>query len=136
MKKLSSIIFLLFAIGMVSQAQVLTVEVKGIEKIKGCLYMGFYNSSGTFLKKPVTGVKADVTGKVMVVPVENLSKGVYAISMFQDENGNGRLDKGMMGIPKEKYGFSNDAMGYAGPPSFKAAKFEFRNNKRIIINLK
>lgn len=48
--------------------------------------------------------------------------GRYAISLFHDENGNGRMDKRLM-IPREGYGFSRDAPVRLGPPSFASAAF-------------
>ena len=41
-----------------------------------------------------------------------------AIAVFQDIDGNGRLSKNQIGIPTEPYGFSNNARGLLGPPSF------------------
>lgn len=43
--------------------------------------------------------------------------GVYALTLFHDENANHRLDK-MMGIPKEGFGFSRSPVVRFGPPSF------------------
>jgi uncharacterized protein (DUF2141 family) len=40
---------------------------------------------------------------------------------FADVNGNAKLDKNIIGLPTERYGFSNDAQGRMGPPSFDAA---------------
>ncbi len=48
--------------------------------------------------------------------------GTYAISLFHDENGNGKLDTMVM-IPKEGFGFSRDARVRFGPPRFSAAAF-------------
>lgn len=52
--------------------------------------------------------------------------GDYAIAVFHDENGNGRLDTGIFGIPTEGTGASNDARGTFGPPSFADARFTYR----------
>jgi uncharacterized protein (DUF2141 family) len=49
-------------------------------------------------------------------------QGAYAVSLFHDENGNGKLDT-MMKIPREGYGFSRDAKVMFGPPRFAAAAF-------------
>ncbi|OYW00682.1 MAG: hypothetical protein B7X11_04385, partial [Acidobacteria bacterium 37-65-4] len=49
--------------------------------------------------------------------------GTYAIAVLHDENRNGRMDKGLFSLPKEGYGFSNDAMGLMGPPGFDNAGF-------------
>jgi uncharacterized protein (DUF2141 family) len=48
--------------------------------------------------------------------------GRYAIALFHDENGNGRLDKRLM-LPREGYGFSRDAPVVMGPPRFARAAF-------------
>jgi uncharacterized protein (DUF2141 family) len=49
--------------------------------------------------------------------------GEYAIAVFVDVNGNGKMDKNFLGIPKEQYGFSNNVMGKMAAPSFEMAKF-------------
>mgnify|MGYP001288937381 FL=1 len=49
--------------------------------------------------------------------------GEYAISLFVDSNGNKRIDKNFLGIPKEQYGFSNNVMGRMSAPTFYQAKF-------------
>jgi uncharacterized protein (DUF2141 family) len=51
--------------------------------------------------------------------------GTYAIACFHDENKNGKLDTGTLGIPTEGTAASNDAKGFMGPPTFKNAKFSF-----------
>jgi uncharacterized protein (DUF2141 family) len=54
-----------------------------------------------------------------------LRPGTYAISVFHDENSNGKLDTNFLGIPKEGVGASNDAKGHFGPPKFADAAFQF-----------
>lgn len=49
--------------------------------------------------------------------------GEYALVVYQDENGNGRLDKNFIGIPIEPLGFSNDYRP-KGPPMFARATFQ------------
>ena len=55
-----------------------------------------------------------------------LPHGEYAIAVFVDLNGNGKMDKNFLGIPKEQYGFSNNVMGTMAAPSFEQAKFEVK----------
>jgi uncharacterized protein (DUF2141 family) len=55
----------------------------------------------------------------------SLPPGTYAIALMHDENGNGKLDVGLFGMPLEGYGASNDARGKRGGPSFKDAAFRF-----------
>lgn len=56
---------------------------------------------------------------------EDIPPGTYAMAVIHDENMNGKLDTNWRGIPKEGYGFSNDAKGKVGAPSFSAASFPY-----------
>ena len=47
---------------------------------------------------------------------EGIAPGTYAMAIIHDENMNGKLDKNMLGIPTEGYGFSNDAKGIMRAP--------------------
>ena len=52
-----------------------------------------------------------------------------AIAVFQDLDGNGTLSKNQIGIPTEPYGFSNNARGLLGPPSFRQAVFTISDGR-------
>ena len=64
-----------------------------------------------------------------------LPPGRYAIKSFADENGNGRLDTNLVGLPTERYGFSNDAKGRMGPPAFDAAAVTLDADSSIAFRL-
>jgi uncharacterized protein (DUF2141 family) len=117
-------------------AQELEVIVKNIKSDKGVLMIGLFNSEKTFTKEIWKGERPDAKiGEVKVV-FKNVPPGSYAISIFHDENSNGKLDANLMGIPKEGIGFSNDAMGTFGPPSFEKAKIVIPGNKSVFVTLK
>ena len=107
-----------------------------IEKVEGHLYVAIYNSEETFMKKPLTAFRIDVKDTSLSIPCQGLPTGTYAISLFQDENGNGKLDTAVFGIPTEKYGFSNDAQGVMGPPSYDKCSFTFSGDTTLVIHLK
>ncbi len=65
----------------------------------------------------------------------DLPEGDYAISAFLDENGNGKLDKNLFGIPKERFGFSNNPTILTGPPGFAKAKVRVSGDQEIRIKL-
>jgi uncharacterized protein (DUF2141 family) len=73
---------------------------------------------------------AALTGGVVF---NNLEAGRYAIILFHDENGNGRLDKNFWGVPTEPYGFSNDAGGFLGPPKFDDAAIMLDGNDKAVV---
>ena len=71
-----------------------------------------------------------VDGRAELV-IPDLAAGDYAIKVFQDVNENRELDIGLLG-PKEPYGFSNDARGRFGPPSWEAVRFHFDGTDRTV----
>jgi len=58
--------------------------------------------------------------------------GTYAISVFHDSQNTGKLRTNAFGIPRDGYGFSNDAMGTFGPPSFEKAAFKVTASKNNV----
>lgn len=57
---------------------------------------------------------------------EDIPSGSYALVVLHDENMNGKLDTNWLGIPKEGYGFSNNAKPAAfHAPSFSDASFVY-----------
>ena len=115
----------------------LTVEITGMEADKGKVFLALYNSEDTFLKssKTTKGTNAIVKDGKAIAYFKGLKKGEYAVSLFHDENDNGKMDTKIFGIPKEPYGFSNNAKGFMGPPKFKDAKFTVETNKSISIEI-
>ena len=102
--------------------EMLRVEVINIKNTSGSIRVGLFDNEKDFLKKAVLGetVAAD-SGKVVVV-FKKIPPGEYGISVIHDENNNEDLDLNFLGIPKEGFGFGNDAKGTFGPPSFEKAK--------------
>jgi 4,4'-diapolycopenoate synthase len=58
------------------------------------------------------------------IDVGPLAPAQYAVTVYLDANGNGKLDKGFLGIPKEPVGASNNPKGRMGPPSYSECAFE------------
>jgi uncharacterized protein (DUF2141 family) len=64
-----------------------------------------------------------------------LPPGTYAIGIFEDAILNNRLDNYLFGVPRGQYGFSNNARGFMGPPSFEDASFSVEGKTEISISL-
>jgi uncharacterized protein (DUF2141 family) len=104
----------------------LTITVENISEA-GELHIAIYDSKETFEQDrgekggPATGIVdglIQATQAGTFVHVFDIPAGKYAIGVFHDVNGNNSLDTNFFGMPKEQYGFSNNATGSFGPPSF------------------
>jgi uncharacterized protein (DUF2141 family) len=115
----------------------LVVEVEGLRGDKGVVSVGLFDKAENFPKQFTTGLRTPADKPVVEVVFRDLPPGRYAVSAYQDENGNLELDRGLFGIPKEPYGFSRDARGTAGPPEFRDARFDLGDEgARIRIKLR
>lgn len=113
----------------------MTVNVEEADNNNGHIFIALYDSESGFLSKPFKASKSTIKNKACAITFEDLPSGTYAVSIFHDENDNGKFDTAMFGIPKEDYGCSNGATGFMGPPDWKDAKFELKGNKSITITL-
>ncbi|MCV2358027.1 DUF2141 domain-containing protein [Paucibacter sp. TC2R-5] len=137
-----SAVFLILACAMAVAAPAhavdVEVEVSGLTQTEGRVMVGVFTDAGTWLKKAATGVSAEANqqkdGKLLI-KLQNLPEGSLALSVFHDVNGNGQLDSNAMGMPKEPYGFSNNAAGMFGPPKFEKAVFEAKAGARLNVQL-
>tara|TARA_Y100000389_G_scaffold136892_1_gene134461 strand:+ start:309 stop:749 length:441 start_codon:yes stop_codon:yes gene_type:complete len=135
---------LLVVTNTISQTFKLKIEIENIEQ-KGTIYLAIYDNSTSFdqdnQNKNINKnrwVKSivEVVNKNNFTKNVELKKGVYAISLFVDSNDNKIIDKNLLGIPTEQYGFSNNASGFLGSPSYKDASFNLVDDLNIKISLK
>src|SRR5215470_9324162 len=126
--------------GKIPQPNIIHVEVVGLHSDKGQVICALYSSRDGFPKqneKAVARVSSAITQKQAVCEFSEIAPGTYAISVFHDENSNGKLDTKFMGIPREGVGASNGAKGHFGPPKFESAAFSFLGGRlelKITIN--
>ena len=114
----------------------LTIEFTVTKYDKGSIYLALYNSAETYMKTGYKASNVEVSDGKAKISFENIEKGTYAFSMFHDVNGNEKMDKNFMGIPKEPYGFSNDKKGKFGPPDFEKVKFDLEKDETIQVSIK
>lgn len=101
----------------------LVVEVTGVRTADGVIRIALYDGPGLFLKQDVAKRIVPAVAGTTVVRLDGLAPGTYAIAAYHDENGNGKFDKTMIGLPLEGYAFSNEARPFLGPPAFETAAF-------------
>ena len=124
-------------------AATVTVKVNNIEKI-GEIHLAIYDDADVFENDsgerggPAKGITQGVIEEVKTGSVTykfELPDDTYAIGIFIDTNYNNKMDKNLFGVPKEQFGFSNNAKGNFGPPSFEDASFVVSSDIKLEIDL-
>jgi len=84
-----------------------TIEITNIVVNGGKIYLAVFLSGDSFRKEePDVAVELQ-DDKTSVIKEVSLPCGEFVIVAFQDANNNKKLDSGLLGIPKEKFGISN-----------------------------
>ena len=124
-------------------ADTLTVTVNNIAKA-GEIHVAVYDNAEAFeadrgekggAAPGITEGTIEMVEPGSVTYVYELPPGTYAIGIFHDVNLNNKMDNNLFGIPKEQYGFSNNARAFLGPPAFEAAAFELEGETTQSIDL-
>ena len=118
-------------------AATLTVHVAGARNAKGQIRAALFQGAIGFPNDASQAIQtqaADVDPQALTAQIvfKGLHEGVYAVSVFHDENMNQKLDKNFVGVPKEGYGASNNPKKKMGPPSFEETKFELSGSEQSL----
>ena len=107
----------------------LEMEINNLESNKGPIYIRILDEN----ENPVIVGKSPVINYSAEISFDSISPGKYAIQFFHDENENQKMDFNLIGIPKEKFGSSNNVKPVLGPPKFEKMLINLNQNKKIII---
>ena len=93
------------------------VEVQNLRPAQGMLMVAAYADAAGFSGKvPVAALQMRAgTATTMSFPLCGLSGGSVALTLFQDLNGNGKLDANVLGIPTEPWGASGKPAAMSAP---------------------
>jgi len=110
------------------------IIIAGFENNVGDCWFAIDNSKEVYEREDSVwiGKILPIINNEVIVVIDSLKFGEYAVKVFHDENKNGELDTDFLGIPDEDYGYSNDATGWFGPPSWEKAKFIFNQPEMTI----
>lgn len=129
-------VFLLMPILLLAQNTV-KVSITGFNNADGKAMVGLYNKEGEFLKNVYRSFSAKIVDGKVEGTFKDLPDGIYAISVYHDENNNNEFDRYMGFLPKEDYGNSNNVPPRFGPPKWEDAKFKVEGGteKKIDIQM-
>ncbi|HJX62743.1 MAG TPA: DUF2141 domain-containing protein [Polyangia bacterium] len=96
------------------------MRIESLRNDRGIVFVSLYDNKLAFDKNKgeAAGAQARPANRSAVVVFESVVPGTYALSFIHDENENKKLDTNFLGIPKEGFGYSKDAMGRFGRPKF------------------
>jgi len=115
----------------------LSLSVADGPAAEATLYVALYNDAASYAdSKALASQTGPMQGGKARLVFTRLAPGRYALRAFADENGNGKLDTNLMGMPTERYGFSNDAKGNRGAPDFEAAAIGVDADLQTVIHLR
>lgn len=112
----------------------LDIKISNVKKNSGKIVVEIYNSKTSWLKSPYQKLELPSNQDVQTASFQ-VPYGKYAITIYQDINGNGETDMNFLGIPKEPVGFGNNHKPF-GEPKFESALIEFKaTSKPLEIKL-
>lgn len=110
----------------------LKVTVENLDNQDGIVCFAAFKGPEGFpddAAKTVAASCFEITTLPLVFTLEGLELGTYGMALWHDENRDGKLNKSIIGIPKEGLGFSNRAgirLAPPGPPPFSDTAFEVK----------
>ena len=107
----------------------LEMEINNLKSNNGPLYIRILDEN----ENPVVVGTSLVVNYSSRISFDSIFPGKYAIQFFHDENENQKMDFNLIGIPKEKFGSSNDVKPVLGPPKFEKMLFNLTEDKKIIM---
>ena len=123
-------------IGNSAEVGTVIVRITGFASDEGDCWFALDNSMEVYESEDSVfiGKILPIINSEVLLTIDSLKYGSYAIKVFHDENINGELDSNFLGIPTEDYGFSNDASGWFGPPRWEKAMF-LLNEREMAIEI-
>tara|TARA_B100000941_G_scaffold257317_1_gene207127 strand:- start:127 stop:576 length:450 start_codon:yes stop_codon:yes gene_type:complete len=107
----------------------LEIQINNLESNKGPIYIRILDEN----QNPVIIGTSTVINYSAEISFDSISPGKYAIQFFHDENENQKMDFNLIGIPKEKFGSSNNVKPVLGPPKFEKMLINLNDSEKIII---
>ena len=119
-------------IGAIAAPATLRVEITNVANKKGSLRIAVHDDEN-WLRRAVVSKAVSVgaaSGETVTVTFD-VKPGRLAVSVHHDVDGNGKMDRDVLGIPKKPYGFSGSA-GRFGPRRFEKAAFDVESEPMTV----
>lgn len=111
--------------GNAQPGETLVFVVHDLRSDTGTVRGGIYSNAEVWTDEggQVAVCTARVTGGSARCVIRAPGPGTYAFAFYHDADDDNELDRDLVGVPQEGYGFSNNVRPGLGPPSFESASF-------------
>jgi len=109
----------------------LTIVIKNITHSRGNIVVKLSDEHG--YRSSIKEAVINHPDSVISIKFTHIPKGYYAVKVWHDKNQNGRKDHFFIGLPSEKFGFSNNVRGRYGAPSFNKTKFLYPGKDTTLV---
>jgi uncharacterized protein (DUF2141 family) len=112
------------------------VRITGVRNAKGKVVVGMWNSKDGFPKeraKAFRQASVEIVNGTATAIFAGVPYGEYAVAAYHDENNNGKMDTGFLGIPVEGVGASNNPHPKFSAPSFTECRFDVRAPEKLVL---
>ena len=140
MNALFLFIFFLLSPELINDAIPLKIKIQNIRSSKGNIVLAIFDSPENYKNEKACfelTISKDNMYEGALSVVLCIASGTYGIAVFDDENGDGKINYNLLGLPKEGFGFSNYYhKGFRNP---KFSKFKFNHtslSSTVIIDLR
>lgn len=110
------------------------IELETLKNHKGAILITLFSDEDGFpdeWEKAFRSEIVPITAELREIRLEDIPHGTYSLAVVHDENENMKLDTNFLGIPREGYGFSNNAKGRFGPPRFSDTLFTLESDTYV-----
>lgn len=140
MKFLAIILTMIFLGNPTYRSTDFTLTVTNVKNEQGVVRVLLFKSEDGFpsdVNKAFQNASVPIKGDKATIVFKDIPEGTYAISVFHDSQNTGKLRTNALGIPRDGYGFSNNASGTFGPPKYQDAAFKITTSQNeLTIKLK
>ncbi len=91
------------------------VEAHNVRPDQGPLMVAAFGDAAQYAKTPTAALQMPAAAEKLSFSVCGLTGPTVALRMFQDLNGNGKLDTNMLGMPSEPWGASGKPPAMSAP---------------------
>jgi uncharacterized protein (DUF2141 family) len=117
------------------------VDLQGLKSDSGAIQAALFRTKTGFPEDPNKAAVrklVKISGRKAQLSFDVDPPGTFAVLVHHDENGDRKMQRGVLGQPAEGWGATRDPSANFGPPSFDDARLTITagETKRVVIHMR